>query len=204
MVNPASLITKRTMFAAFSGSRAMAMIKCRECGRDVSDEATACPNCGCPVKAAGVEPPPLIQQGPTVAAPPDTTTDHVPKTATYHAERPPLRLRPVGILLGLCLAGIGVWLALVYIPEHDVSRLEVDPHKIGEMIDAAGTEYLHPDDIRLLRTASIILIVLGTAQLVLGSAKRSGALRYCKNCGIRVVARRKWFVWRCERCNQRA
>ena len=26
------------------------MIKCPECGKDVSDKATACPNCGCPIK----------------------------------------------------------------------------------------------------------------------------------------------------------
>lgn len=27
----------------------MALIKCLECGRDVSNKATACPNCGCPI-----------------------------------------------------------------------------------------------------------------------------------------------------------
>ena len=26
----------------------MALIKCPECGRDVSDKAKTCPNCGCP------------------------------------------------------------------------------------------------------------------------------------------------------------
>jgi hypothetical protein len=26
----------------------MALIKCSECGKDVSDKATACPNCGAP------------------------------------------------------------------------------------------------------------------------------------------------------------
>lgn len=27
----------------------MALIKCMECGKEVSDKATACPNCGCPL-----------------------------------------------------------------------------------------------------------------------------------------------------------
>lgn len=27
----------------------MALIKCKECGHEVSDRATACPNCGCPI-----------------------------------------------------------------------------------------------------------------------------------------------------------
>ncbi len=29
----------------------MAMIKCPECGRDVSDKAPSCPNCGCPINS---------------------------------------------------------------------------------------------------------------------------------------------------------
>ena len=28
----------------------MALIKCIECGHDISDKATSCPNCGCPVR----------------------------------------------------------------------------------------------------------------------------------------------------------
>ena len=28
---------------------AMAIIKCVECGRDVSNKATVCPQCGCPI-----------------------------------------------------------------------------------------------------------------------------------------------------------
>ena len=27
----------------------MAMIKCQECGKDISDKAVSCPNCGCPI-----------------------------------------------------------------------------------------------------------------------------------------------------------
>lgn len=26
----------------------MALIKCPECGKEISDKASACPNCGCP------------------------------------------------------------------------------------------------------------------------------------------------------------
>lgn len=28
----------------------MALIKCSECGKEISSKATACPNCGCPIK----------------------------------------------------------------------------------------------------------------------------------------------------------
>jgi hypothetical protein len=30
----------------------MALVKCRECGREISDQATACPHCGVPMRAA--------------------------------------------------------------------------------------------------------------------------------------------------------
>lgn len=29
----------------------MALIKCTECGKEISDRASICPNCGCPVEA---------------------------------------------------------------------------------------------------------------------------------------------------------
>ena len=33
------------------GVTKMALIKCPECGKEISDKATSCPNCGCPVSA---------------------------------------------------------------------------------------------------------------------------------------------------------
>lgn len=38
----------------------MALIKCPECGKEISDKATTCPSCGCPVRQA---PPPLVPGG---------------------------------------------------------------------------------------------------------------------------------------------
>lgn len=32
----------------------MALINCTECGREVSDKATSCPHCGCPVSIVSV------------------------------------------------------------------------------------------------------------------------------------------------------
>jgi hypothetical protein len=34
----------------------MALVKCSECGREVSSQAAACPGCGCPVSAAVAAP----------------------------------------------------------------------------------------------------------------------------------------------------
>lgn len=32
----------------------MALLKCKECGHEVSDKASSCPNCGCPIERVGV------------------------------------------------------------------------------------------------------------------------------------------------------
>ena len=28
----------------------MALVKCKECGKEISDKAKTCPNCGCPIE----------------------------------------------------------------------------------------------------------------------------------------------------------
>ncbi|MBE7525534.1 zinc-ribbon domain-containing protein [Patescibacteria group bacterium] len=40
----------------------MTLINCSECGREVSDKATACPNCGNPIGAQHIKQPTLIEQ----------------------------------------------------------------------------------------------------------------------------------------------
>ena len=59
----------------------MALINCKECGKQISDQAAACPNCGVPV--AGLRP----------AETPVTVT--VPKS------------RSVAVLLAMLLGGVG-------------------------------------------------------------------------------------------------
>lgn len=45
----------------------MGLIKCTECGKEISDKATTCPNCGCPVNStAGATPPPMQQAMPNM------------------------------------------------------------------------------------------------------------------------------------------
>ncbi|MBE6244151.1 MAG: zinc-ribbon domain-containing protein [Bacteroidales bacterium] len=40
----------------------MALIKCKECGKEISDLAASCPHCGAPLKAASTAPQPNYQQ----------------------------------------------------------------------------------------------------------------------------------------------
>lgn len=40
----------------------MALIKCPECGRQVSDKASSCPQCGCPISGSSVASKPTTAQ----------------------------------------------------------------------------------------------------------------------------------------------
>lgn len=40
----------------------MALIKCPECGKQISDRAASCPNCGCPISGSNVASKPTTAQ----------------------------------------------------------------------------------------------------------------------------------------------
>ena len=42
----------------------MALIKCKECGHEVSDKASMCPNCGCPIESLGAAQEEVIYEEP--------------------------------------------------------------------------------------------------------------------------------------------
>lgn len=98
----------------------MALIACPECGKQVSDKASACPKCAHPLSS-----PP---------APPGRIAGMASR---------PLRLRPVGILIGLMLLGGGVLM---------FSTMDLSGK--GQLI--AG-----------------VLCILGITELITGSAKRA-------------------------------
>ena len=66
----------------------MALIACRECGRQISDQAATCPQCGAPVKVRSPAPSQLVRYEPV--------RDTVPKS------------RSVAIALAVLLGGIGL------------------------------------------------------------------------------------------------
>ena len=55
------------------GDWSMALIKCDECGREISDRAAACPGCGAPISPAGT----------VVAATPPAALRYDPHTDTF-------------------------------------------------------------------------------------------------------------------------
>ena len=109
----------------------MALIRCPECGKKVSDQAPACPHCG----------------NPNVAAPaaknPEETPAPAPKERRSHRKA----ILVVSIVLVLCLAAGGVWAAakLPTMLAHKklqgswYSPFEASTHKLWFTFDGAGS-----------------------------------------------------------------
>jgi len=82
----------------------MAMIKCPECNREVSDKAPACPQCGAPIAAPVSSPVPSAPVGAPVSSPPP---NEVPISKSRHAS--PLPLILLAVLAGVVLVGVLFW-----------------------------------------------------------------------------------------------
>ena len=73
----------------------MALIRCPECGKKVSDQAPACPHCG----------------NPNVAAPAAKNPEETPAPAPKERRSHKKAILVVSVVLVLCLAAGGVWAA---------------------------------------------------------------------------------------------
>ncbi len=103
----------------------MALINCPECGREMSDAATACPHCGMPLHAAK---PPALEEVNTKDNPPEVS---VPVAATV-------------IIIAIILI-VGIPTLLYYLPQ-DKSKRETStasrPSSSSVFVAGIGTEYV--------------------------------------------------------------
>ncbi|MFO0836451.1 MAG: hypothetical protein U0638_15905 [Phycisphaerales bacterium] len=160
----------------------MGLIACPDCGNQVSAAATACPKCG----------------RPTATAPGDV----VAKPVAGYSPRPPrLAIRPFGFLIGAALLGAGLFVALVWVPSHDPRKVDTVP-KLFSAMDKPG-RYMKEDEADLFLLAGWALAVLGGTQLAVGTVRRDGVIRFCKNCNMQVNTTKRMFRLRCERCGGR-
>lgn len=175
----------------------MAIIACPECKGEVSTAASSCPKCGFPmVKETPAQPTPSRAAG---GAPPrsETRSAAAPEPA-YTPRKPQLKMQVGGVLFGLLLLGAGLYFALSWIPDHDITRLR----SLGDVAGAAikKSEFLEPDLVNGLTIGAWVCVLLGVGQLLTGSLKWDGRIGYCKKCDMSVNARKRMFVLRCERC----
>lgn len=87
----------------------MSLIKCSECGKEISNKATTCPNCGCPVQQA-------ITSEPVVQSPPPKKKGHGCLVSV--------------VILFLVFAGLGVAVS------QGVKDMEENPEKYDNSITA--------------------------------------------------------------------
>ena len=78
----------------------MALIKCGECGKEISDRAAACPGCGAPIAA------PAAQAAPS--APPQTNSKVRVERAGFRWELAGFVVILVAIVVGIAGGGVGV------------------------------------------------------------------------------------------------
>lgn len=82
----------------------MALINCSECGHQVSDKATTCPNCGCPIEAQLPPPIPETEEPQQAQATPPQPTQQI----GVFDNGPSGKSRGVAALLAFFLGCLGV------------------------------------------------------------------------------------------------
>ena len=76
----------------------MALINCPECGKEISDRATACPHCGCPVETRSETSPITIPDPPVIPLEPPVTTENTPITPRCTKKVGPVQIDEVNHL----------------------------------------------------------------------------------------------------------
>lgn len=143
----------------------MALLKCPDCGRDVSDQALACPNCGRPVI-------------------PNSSSDQSISEATTstHADPIPVEPQPSNVS-----APDSSGMPLCQLCHQPMSKKVIAPTEgVGCLLLLAGTPvfFFVPGGI-------IFGILMGLLGLVLLS-RRKGIWR-CKKCGVEIPRHMKWY-----------
>ena len=133
----------------------MALIKCSECGKEISSQAVACPHCGYPLASASRDPATMSPQ-PTVPKAPLLQTQQLSKEASWWPpEKPPEKPSPKPNLANIALLSCGIIIILLVIaaaigsfsppqqsinpPQHSTSPPQhseawIDGHSTGRMI----------------------------------------------------------------------
>ena len=91
---------------------------------------------------------------------------------------------------------------LFYLPAHNpANRLSTrDP---GKSLSTLDNWYFSHNGHDVAHGISWAVLVLGVIQLAIGSIRRTGRLGFCRACNAQVIARHRFFSWRCERCGNK-
>ena len=120
----------------------MALIKCTECGKEFSDKATACPNCGCPTEAilennssieelASSE---ANDEGDNKTVPTDLTNES--KTESENAKKPANKKTDI------IVAGVICAIAIIAVVAFFVTKNSRDYAKAQELLNNRNYKYM--------------------------------------------------------------
>ena len=179
----------------------MALIKCEECGTEVSDRASACPKCGCPIRNEKLN----------EESQPKKSEENVQQSQKFSGR--PWRPNKGNIIGGILFIILSLYLTQSLLPEYklpDAKGVFKDvvtgnwENVAGEAIDIVkGKEYFSEDDYNMLMNIAWGLGILGLIGVVSGSFHRA-AVGFCKTCDREVTLVESTFVGRkCELCNGR-
>ena len=112
----------------------MALIKCKECGHEVSDKASTCPNCGCPIEKGlicnecGNSVSPSDEECPNCGCPIGKMASNQVETAVTEKKKKGKSLLWLSVVLIACLIGGGLFYAFKngYILNKEISAIGVN------------------------------------------------------------------------------
>ena len=162
----------------------MALIKCLECNKKISEKAKFCPHCGNPN---------LITKNPIIE---DTFKQ-------YPLREPKRVIRPGAWIFGISTIIFGLWLAFNIIPKYDKSKA-----KTIDLISDVFTNqnnYFDSDMIRNMYLFSYFIVGFGLIIIVIGGTKKDGIIFYCDKCKRQVNGVKIPFYdqWECEICRDK-
>jgi hypothetical protein len=130
----------------------MALIKCPDCGNEMSDQAPACPKCGRPkqVAAIGVSAPAVAQAGN------DWSVN--------------------SIVSGVIQLGIAAWLQFSFLPAHDAEKVGV-LQAVGRGLQGKDTWVLAPGAHLFLQVIAIALALNGVLRMTVYAKKKTKVAR---------------------------
>lgn len=170
------------------------LIKCSECGAQVSDKAPNCPKCGNPI---------AVQDGPhsgtNLSAEPQPMVQNAASQAANKPVLPTPTLRPFSILVSLILICGGLYLALSWVPSHSTNRRGIG-QALSDILDGRDAIILDREQEIGVKVICWVLVGIGIINLIIGSTKQNARLAFCKKCDMQVVARQKDGNYNCERC----
>jgi hypothetical protein len=128
----------------------MALIKCADCGNEMSDQAPACPKCG--------KPNPLASSAAT-------------QSVAATAQEPPASWNVASIVSGAIQLAIAAWVQFAFLPAHDAAKVGVW-QAAGRALQGQDTWVLKPGAYLIVQGIVIVLAINGLLRVTVYAKRK--------------------------------